>query len=75
MKKIDMSAPSVLRRLKQVDELRELSLSLMKAKPISKESVVECRGHPREDEQSTKIEQIEQSEQTGHFKLPNVEQH
>lgn len=37
MKKIDMSGQAVLRRLKQVDQLRELCLSLMKAKKDSDE--------------------------------------
>ena len=32
MKKVDMSEAAILRRLKQVDQLRELCLSLMKAK-------------------------------------------
>ncbi len=37
MKKIDMSDKAITRRLKQVDQLRELSLSLMKAKKDSDE--------------------------------------
>ena len=37
MKKVDMSEKAVLRRLKTVDQLRELCLSLMKAKKISDE--------------------------------------
>ena len=37
MKKIDMSEAAVLRRLKQVDQLRELCLSLMKAKRLHDE--------------------------------------
>ena len=32
MKKVDMSSEAITRRLRQVDQLRELSLSLMKAK-------------------------------------------
>jgi hypothetical protein len=32
MKKVDMSEAAILRRLKTVDQLRELCLSLMKAK-------------------------------------------
>ena len=35
MKKIDMSSDAITRRLRQTDQLRELSLSLMKAKKIS----------------------------------------
>jgi hypothetical protein len=37
MKKIDMSEAAILRRLKTVDQLRELCLSLMKAKRESDE--------------------------------------
>ena len=37
MKKVDMSEQAILRRLKQVDQLRELCLSLMKAKKESDE--------------------------------------
>ncbi len=37
MKKVDMSSEAITRRLKQVDQLRELSLSLMKAKKDSDE--------------------------------------
>ena len=35
MKKIDMSSEAISRRLKQVDQIRYLCLSLMKAKKIS----------------------------------------
>jgi hypothetical protein len=35
MKKVDMSEEAILRRLKTVDRLRELCLSLMKAKKDS----------------------------------------
>ncbi len=35
MKKVDMSSEAITRRLRQVDQLRELSLSLMKAKKVS----------------------------------------
>ena len=37
MKKVDMSEQAILRRLKTVDQLRELCLSLMKAKKESDE--------------------------------------
>ena len=37
MKKVDMSEEAVLRRLKTVDQLRDLCLSLMKAKKKSDE--------------------------------------
>ncbi len=37
MKKVDMSGEAITRRLRQVDQLRELSLSLMKAKKVSDE--------------------------------------
>lgn len=37
MKTIDMSSEAITRRLRQTDELRELSLSLIKAKKESDE--------------------------------------
>ncbi len=37
MKQVDMSEKAILRRLKQVDQLRTLCLSLMKAKKESDE--------------------------------------
>jgi hypothetical protein len=37
MKQVDMSSEAITRRLKQVDQLRELCLSLMKAKKVSEE--------------------------------------
>lgn len=37
MKKVDMSDEAITRRLKQTDQLRELSLSLMEAKKESDE--------------------------------------
>ena len=37
--KVDMSSEAITRRLRQVDQLRELSLSLMKAKKFSDEKV------------------------------------
>jgi hypothetical protein len=37
MKKVDMSEAAILRRLKTVDQLRELCLSLMRAKKLSDE--------------------------------------
>lgn len=37
MKKIDMSSEAITRRLRRVDEMRVLSLSLMKAKKESDE--------------------------------------
>ena len=41
MKKVDMSEKAILRRLKQVDQLRTLCLSLMKAKKASDEKAKE----------------------------------
>lgn len=35
MKKIDMSSVAITRRLRQTEQLRKLSLSLMKAKPTT----------------------------------------
>jgi len=43
MKKIDMSEKAILSRLKQVDMLRDLCLSLMKAKQISDAEAAQLR--------------------------------
>ena len=43
MKKVDMSEQAILRRLKTVDQLRTLCLSLMKAKKVSDEKAKEVR--------------------------------
>lgn len=40
MKKVDMSELAVLRRLKKVDQLRELCLALMKARKLTPEESV-----------------------------------
>ena len=58
MKKVDMSEQAILRRLKTVDQLRELCLSLMKAKKVS-------------DEKSgkNKLKLTEKNEQTNHDSL------
>lgn len=77
MKKVDMSESAVLRRLKQVDQLRELSLTLMKAKPISDESSAELREQTRSEKRrslNSKVEHAEQIEHSEQIKLPNVEQ-
>ena len=39
MKKIEMSDQAITKRLKQTDQLRELSLSLMKAKRLHDEKL------------------------------------
>jgi len=41
MKKVDMSSEAITRRLRQTDQLRELSLSLMKAKRLADEKAEE----------------------------------
>ena len=41
MKKIEMSDKAITRRLKQTDQLRELSLSLMKAKRLHDEKLAQ----------------------------------
>lgn len=43
MKKFDMSSDAITRRLKQTEQLRKLSLSLMKAKVLSPEDAVKLR--------------------------------
>lgn len=48
MKKIDMSSAAITRRLKQTEQLRKLSLSLMKAKRLTDDEAVELRREFRE---------------------------
>jgi hypothetical protein len=48
MKKIDMSSDAITRRLKQTEQLRKLSLSLMKAKPLTDDEAVKLRKEFRE---------------------------
>jgi hypothetical protein len=43
MKKIDMSDKEITRRLKQTEQLRELSLSLMKAKKLHDEKAAKTK--------------------------------
>jgi len=54
MKKIDMSEKAILMRLRQVDQLRDLCLSLIKAKPISPEQASELRKQMRERDEGGK---------------------
>ena len=49
MKKVDMSETAILRRLKTVDQLRELCLSLMRAK---KESDEKAKASKQQDAKS-----------------------
>ena len=44
MKKVDMSEKAIERRLRQVDQLRELCLALMKAKKLTDEKKAEKAG-------------------------------
>jgi hypothetical protein len=48
MKKVDMSSEAITRRLRQTDQLRELSLSLMKAKKESDEKKIKESGRQTE---------------------------
>jgi hypothetical protein len=43
MKQVDMSSGAISKRLKQTEQLRKLSLSLMKAKPLSDEEAAKHR--------------------------------
>jgi hypothetical protein len=52
MKKVDMSEAAILRRLKMVDQLRELCLSLMKAKKISDEKSGKNKSNKQKNEQT-----------------------
>lgn len=48
MEKIDMSSEAITRRLRQTEQLRKLSLSLMKAKILTKDEAIELRKKNRE---------------------------
>ena len=54
MKKIDMSSEAITRRLRQTDQLRELSLSLMKAKKESDEKKTESEMEKKSNETSSR---------------------
>jgi hypothetical protein len=54
MKKVDMSEEAILRRLKTVDQLRELCLSLMKAKKASDEKSGENKQNSAKKDSSEK---------------------
>ena len=56
MKKVDMSEQAILKRLKTVDQLRELCLSLMKAKKASDEKAASNKSD--ESTKETSIEKI-----------------
>ena len=49
MKKIDMSSEAITRRLRQTEQLRKLSLSLMKARVLTDAEAVELRKRNREE--------------------------
>ncbi len=44
-----MSEKAILRRLRQVDQLRDLCLALMKAKPLSTEQAAKIRAKKGEE--------------------------
>ncbi len=49
MKTIDMSSEAITRRLRQTEQLRKLSLSLMKARILTDDEAVELRKKNREE--------------------------
>ena len=56
MNKVDMSSEAITRRLRQVDQLRELCLSLMEAKKMSDEKTA------KDKQANLKDKVIEQAE-------------
>lgn len=52
MKKVDMSSDAITRRLRQTEQLRKLSLSLMRAKILTDSEAVELRKRNRDDRAS-----------------------
>jgi hypothetical protein len=61
MKEIDMSSDAILRRLKQTEQLRRLSLSLMKAKILTVDEAKKLRAEFRqrklEENRSSEVRQ------------------
>jgi len=51
MKKIDMSSEAITRRLRRTEQLRKLSLSLMKARILTAEEAIALRRKTREHRQ------------------------
>lgn len=49
MKQVDMSSAAITRRLRLASELRDLSISLAKAKPISAERAAEIKDLRRKE--------------------------
>lgn len=56
MKTIDMSSDAITKRLRRTEQLRKLSLSLMKAKPISEQRAEELRAKLRAEASRPKEE-------------------
>jgi len=59
MKKVDMSDEAITRRLRQVDQLRELCLSLMKAKKASDEKAKQNKAVEEREDKFIKPETID----------------
>jgi hypothetical protein len=59
MKKVDMSDEAITRRLRQVDQLRELCLSLMKAKRDSDEKARQNKAVEERENKFIKPETID----------------
>jgi hypothetical protein len=59
MKKVDMSDEAITRRLRQVDQLRELCLSLMKAKRDSDEKAEQNKAVEERENKFIKPETID----------------
>jgi hypothetical protein len=59
MKKVDMSDEAITRRLRQVDQLRELCLSLMKAKRDSDEKAEQNKAVEERENKFIKTETID----------------
>lgn len=63
MKKIDMSSDAVTRRLKQTEQLRKLSLSLMKATRLTKTEAAALREKIKKNKLIENFERVDQPEQ------------
>jgi hypothetical protein len=54
MKKVDMSEKAILKRLNQTEQLREVSLFLMKAKKLRDEKQNENNEQPNQNDEAPK---------------------
>ena len=62
MKKVDYSSAAISRRIRQTEQLRKLSLSLMSAKPITEQRAAELRDQIRKEKKAPQQPPVERPE-------------